>query len=187
MLALKDLMVRLRSANLDCRQDGARLDAGRRDFYLFNSTIAGIEEADALLIIGSNPRHEAPVLNARIRKRKLAGPFPIGAIGGKTDLTYAVEWLGDGPATIADSCRRRLPRPWRTPSEADDHRRAGQRWPGPMAPPCLAAAWKLAGSIGALTRGMARLQRAAPRGGRAGGRARSRLPAGPWRQDDWTP
>ena len=69
MLALKDLMASLGSANLDCRQDGARLDGSRRDYYLFNTTIAGIEEADALLIIGSNPRHEAPVLNARIRKR----------------------------------------------------------------------------------------------------------------------
>src|SRR5205823_6094286 len=81
MLALKDLMVSLGSANLDCRQDGARLDASRRDFYLFNTTIAGIEEADALLLIGSNPRKEAPVLNARIRKRWLAGNIPIGLIG----------------------------------------------------------------------------------------------------------
>ena len=63
-------------ANLDCRQDGARIDTSRRDFYTFNTTIAGIEEADALLIIGSNPRREAPVLNARIRKRRLAGGVP---------------------------------------------------------------------------------------------------------------
>ncbi len=72
----------------------------RRDFYLFNSTIAGIEEADALLIIGSNPRREAPVLNARIRKRQQAGPFPIGVIGPQADLTYAHQWLGDGPSLI---------------------------------------------------------------------------------------
>ena len=44
----------------------------RRDFYTFNTTIAGIEEADALLLIGTNPRHEAPLINARIRKRWLA-------------------------------------------------------------------------------------------------------------------
>ncbi len=69
MLALKDLFVSLGSTNLDCRQDGAKLDATRRDFYCFNTSIAGIEEADAILIIGSNPRREAPVLNARIRKR----------------------------------------------------------------------------------------------------------------------
>ena len=68
------------SSNLDCRQDGAKLDPrfGRAS-YLFNPTIAGIDDADALLIIGANPRKEAPVLNARIRKRWLQGGFPIGA------------------------------------------------------------------------------------------------------------
>src|SRR3990172_7845788 len=89
MYALKDLMGRLGSANIDARQDGAAIDpAWGRASYLFNATIAGIELADALLIIGSNPRREAPVLNARIRKRWRAGPFPIGVIGGKADLTY---------------------------------------------------------------------------------------------------
>src|SRR5271168_1167447 len=78
MLALKDLMTGLGSANLDCRQDGAALDAARRDFYCFNTSIAGIEEADAILLIGTNPRREAPVLNARIRKRWLAAGIPIG-------------------------------------------------------------------------------------------------------------
>ena len=72
----------------------------RRDFYTFNSSIAGIEEADALLIIGSNPRREAPVLNARIRKRRWPG-LPVGVIGPHADLTYHAEWLGDGPAAIA--------------------------------------------------------------------------------------
>jgi NADH-quinone oxidoreductase subunit G len=142
-------MVSLGSANLDCRQDGARLDAGRRDFYTFNSTIAGIEEADALLIIGSNPRHEAPVLNARIRKRKLAGPFPIGVIGGKTDLTYAVEWLGEGPATIAN-----LPEAF-AQALADAKRPMVILGQAALARPdgsaVLAAAWKLAAGIGALT------------------------------------
>ena len=68
MMALRDLMASLGSKNLDCRQDGALHRVGRREFYLFNSTIAGIEEADAILLIGTNPRHEAAVLNARIRK-----------------------------------------------------------------------------------------------------------------------
>ena len=81
MFALKQLMLSLGSRNLECRQDGAMLDPSRREFYLFNSSIEGIEEADALLLIGSNPRHEAPVLNARIRKRWLAGGFPIGVLG----------------------------------------------------------------------------------------------------------
>ncbi|MDP9096435.1 MAG: NADH-quinone oxidoreductase subunit NuoG, partial [Pseudomonadota bacterium] len=63
MVALKDLMASLGSANLDCRQDGAALDASRREFYLFNSTVAGIEEADAILLVGCDPRRESPVLN----------------------------------------------------------------------------------------------------------------------------
>ncbi len=102
MLALKDLFVSLGSTNLDCRQDGARLDATRRDFYCFNTSIAGIDEADAILIVGSNPRKEAPVLNARIRKRWLTGGVPIGLIGDAVDLTYAVTQLGAGPSVLND-------------------------------------------------------------------------------------
>jgi NADH-quinone oxidoreductase subunit G len=100
MLALKEFFLALGSQNLDCRQDGAVFDTSRRSFYLFNTTIAGIEEADALLIIGSNPRHEAPVLNARIRKRWLAGGFTAGVIGAAHDLTYPAEQIGFGPDAI---------------------------------------------------------------------------------------
>ena len=67
MFALKLLTERLGSPHIDCRQDGAKLDpALGRATYLFNSTIAGIDQADAILLVGTNPRHEAPVLNARI-------------------------------------------------------------------------------------------------------------------------
>jgi NADH-quinone oxidoreductase subunit G len=102
MYALKELMSRLGSFSIDARQDGSVLDPkwGRAS-YLFNATIAGIEHADALLIIGSVPRHEAAVLNARIRKRWRAGSFPIGLIGAKADLTYAYDYLGAGPETLA--------------------------------------------------------------------------------------
>jgi NADH-quinone oxidoreductase subunit G len=100
MLALKEFFTALGSQNLDCRQDGAVFDSSHRSFYLFNTTIAGIEEADALLIIGSNPRHEAPVLNARIRKRWLAGGFTAGLIGAPHQLTYPVEQIGVGPEAI---------------------------------------------------------------------------------------
>jgi NADH-quinone oxidoreductase subunit G len=102
VLALKDLLGSLGSTNIDCRQDGAKIDASRRDFYCFNTSIAGIEEADALLIVGSNPRKEAPVLNARIRKAWLASGMPIGLIGTDTDLTYAVTNLGASPAVLTD-------------------------------------------------------------------------------------
>src|SRR5262249_24924998 len=73
-----------------------------RASYIFNPTIAGIEKADALLIVGSNPRREAPVLNARIRKRWRMGNFPIGLIGERADLTYHYDYLGAGPDTLAD-------------------------------------------------------------------------------------
>ncbi len=102
MYALKDLMGRLGSANIDARQDGAAIDpAWGRASYLFNATIAGIEQADALLIIGSNPRREAAVLNARIRKRWRQGNFPIALIGEKADLTYSYDYLGAGAETLA--------------------------------------------------------------------------------------
>lgn len=100
MTALKDLMTAIGSPNLDCRQDGSKIGTQGRAGYIFNSTIAGIEDSDALLIIGSNPRWEATVLNARIRKRFLMGPYPIGVIGPETDLTYKHENLGAGPDTL---------------------------------------------------------------------------------------
>src|SRR4030081_631381 len=103
IFALKDLMTRLKVANIDCRQDGAALDpAWGRATYLFNPTIAGIENADALLIVGANPRREAAVLNARIRKRWRLGNFPIGLIGERGDLHYAYDHLGAGPDTLAE-------------------------------------------------------------------------------------
>jgi len=103
IFALKDLMTRLGVTNLDCRQDGSAIDpAWGRGSYLFNATVAGIEQSDALLLIGANPRMEAAVLNSRIRKRWRAGPYPVGVIGERADLHYAYEFLGQGPETLAD-------------------------------------------------------------------------------------
>ena len=103
MFALKSLIASLGSANLDARQDGTKLHpkAGRAS-YVLNAGIAGIEDATSLLIIGSNPRREAPILNARIRKRWLRGDFKVGVIGEQADLTYAYDYLGAGPETLAD-------------------------------------------------------------------------------------
>jgi NADH-quinone oxidoreductase subunit G len=110
IFALKDLMTRLNSPNLDCRQDAAAIDpAWGRAAYQFNPTIAGIDSADALLIVGSNPRREAAVLNARIRKRWRNGNFPIGLIGERTDLTYPYDYLGAGPDTLAELAAGRHP------------------------------------------------------------------------------
>ncbi|MGJ0393421.1 MAG: NADH-quinone oxidoreductase subunit NuoG [Methylocystis sp.] len=101
IFALKLLMQQLGSPNFDCRQDGAKLDPKfGRGSYIFNSTIAGVDRADALLIIGSNPRKESPVLNARIRKRWLKGDFKISLIGEKAELTYDYDYLGAGPESL---------------------------------------------------------------------------------------
>ncbi|WP_439272670.1 NADH-quinone oxidoreductase subunit NuoG [Pseudochrobactrum sp. HB0163] len=101
--ALKSLMTSLGSVNIDCRQDGAELNpALGRASYIFNPTIEGIEQADALLIIGSNPRFEASVLNARIRKRQRQGGFPIALIGEQADLRYPYTYLGNGSDTLAE-------------------------------------------------------------------------------------
>jgi NADH-quinone oxidoreductase subunit G len=103
MYALKALIASLGSANIDCRQDGAALDPSLgRASYIFNPTIEGIEDADAILIIGSNPRREAAILNARIRKRWRMGELPIGLIGEQADLRYAHEYLGAGPETLKE-------------------------------------------------------------------------------------
>ncbi|MEL6289900.1 MAG: NADH-quinone oxidoreductase subunit NuoG [Pseudomonadota bacterium] len=102
IFALKDLLIRFGVRNLDCRQDGAALDPTLgRSSYLFNATIEGIEDADAIILIGTNPRHEAPVLNARIRRRFLAGAS-IGVVGEPADLTYGYTHLGDGPQALVD-------------------------------------------------------------------------------------
>ena len=103
MFALKDLLTRLGSKNVECRQDGAKLDPklGRAS-YLFNSTIEGIEQADAILLVGTNPRLEAAVLNARIRKRWRQGTLAVALIGERADLAYPYEYLGAGPQTLKE-------------------------------------------------------------------------------------
>jgi NADH-quinone oxidoreductase subunit G len=98
--ALKDLMASLRVKNLDCRQDGAKISGGPRQSYLFNTGIAGVEAADAILLVGANPRWEAPVLNARIRKAWLAGPLKVANIGPVVDLTYPADQLGTDIAAL---------------------------------------------------------------------------------------
>lgn len=95
MFALKGIANSLGSKNIDCRQDGAAVDPTVRASYLFNTTIAGIDETDACLIIGSNTRWEAPLINARLRKRSLQGGFKAAVVGPQFDLTFANEYLGE--------------------------------------------------------------------------------------------
>jgi len=109
MFALKSLMDSLGVSNLDARFPGSPLHPKHgRASYVFNSTIAGIEDADAIIIIGSNPRLESPVLNARIRKRYVRGNVFIGVVGEQADLTYPYEYLGAGPDSFAKSVEKAL-------------------------------------------------------------------------------
>ena len=100
MKAAKDLFGALGVASLDCRQDGMKLGEGARESWLLNSTIAGIENADVILLVGTNPRLEAPVFNARLRKRWMAGALKVGVIGEQAELTYGYEYLGAGPDSL---------------------------------------------------------------------------------------
>jgi NADH-quinone oxidoreductase subunit G len=102
MFALKELMVGLGSPNIDCRQDGANYDVTQRCAYIMNSGIAGIEQADVILLVGTNPRHEGTLVNARIRKRWLQGGLRVGLIGQDIDLTYPHRHLGIGADALAD-------------------------------------------------------------------------------------
>lgn len=100
MTSMKDLMGSLGSSNMDCRTDGAQIYTESRASYLFNSGIAGIDECDALLLVGCNPRHEATVLNARIRKNWLEKKIPISVIGEEIDLTYPYFHAGTKPSDL---------------------------------------------------------------------------------------
>ncbi|MFL5335285.1 MAG: NADH-quinone oxidoreductase subunit NuoG [Geminicoccaceae bacterium] len=108
MVLVRELAQRLGTPHVDCRQDGARLEATRRAGYLFNSTIGGIDQADACLLVGTNPRWEAPIINARLRKRWRTGGVRIGRIGAVHPLTYPVEELGAGTETLAALARGEL-------------------------------------------------------------------------------
>lgn len=102
IVALKDLMAALGSNNIECRQDGAHYDVSNPAGYRFNTTIAGIEMADAILLVGTNPRVEAPLVNARIRKNWLNNRIKVASIGVHADLNYPVKHLGGNAEVLAD-------------------------------------------------------------------------------------
>jgi len=109
MTALKDLMTALGSGNIDCRQDGAKLNQKDRASYLFNTSIAGLEDADLILLVGTNPRWEAPLVNARIRKTYLRGNLKVYNLGNPHDLTYKVEELGTDPQILSEIANGKHP------------------------------------------------------------------------------
>ena len=100
MFALKDLMGRLGVRNIDCRQHGEVFNpTWGRASYVFNPGVAAIDEADAIVLIGTNPRIEAAVLNGRIRKRWRGGGINISVVGEPHELTYPYKFIGSsGPA-----------------------------------------------------------------------------------------
>ncbi len=142
MFALKDLMTRLGVANIDCRQEGASLDpAAGRASYIFNPGIAGIDQADVILLVGSNPRWEAPVLNARIRKAWRLNGARVGVIGEHADLTYKYDYLGAGAETLS-----------RLPTAKDDFAKALKAAKFPL---IVVGQGALAGNDGAEVLGLA--------------------------------
>jgi NADH-quinone oxidoreductase subunit G len=100
LFALKALLNSLGSRNTDMQGRGGLDPAHGRASYIFNTTIEGLEAIDAVMILGSNPRREAPVLNARIRKRWLKGGLLTGVLGTKIDLTYDYNHLGSDPEAL---------------------------------------------------------------------------------------
>jgi len=97
VVALKDLMNRLGCENLRSSQDDV-LNADLRSKYLFNSSIAGIESADLVLLVGTNPRMEAPLINTRLRKAAILFGQKVGYIGPQMDLAVepgSIQHLGD--------------------------------------------------------------------------------------------
>jgi len=102
LVALKDLFNRLGCENL-CTEESFPMEYGGTDIrsnYLFNSTIAGCEEADLVLLIGTNPRYEAPILNARLRKGWIHNALDVAVLGPDVDLSYDFEHLGDSPDAL---------------------------------------------------------------------------------------
>ena len=107
MKATLDLANSLGVKSIDCRQDGVKLglaaDGSKlpRESYLFNSTLMGVDEADAILLIGVNPRKEAAVLNARLRRAWLR-MVPVAVVGERVDLTFDYQYVGAGPDSLGE-------------------------------------------------------------------------------------
>lgn len=94
-LALKMLLDNLNIQNRDCRVDGAMISFDHRSHYLFNTTIKDLEHCDAVLLIGCNPRLEATMVNARLRKAVIKNHCVVGLIGEPAELTYPCQSLGN--------------------------------------------------------------------------------------------
>jgi len=100
--ALRDLMHRLNVEDLEFKSNGLRVDPSIRSGFLMNSRLRGVEDADLLLLVGTNPKVESPVFNARIRKAVIKNNLQVGLLGSAYDLNYEYEHLGTSPKTLID-------------------------------------------------------------------------------------
>jgi len=100
IVALKDLASAFGIQNLECRHNGESYDTSARAGYLFNSGINAIEEADAIILIGTNPKWEAPIINARIRKAWVNKRVKVFVVGPAVDLGYPYKHLGETPGAL---------------------------------------------------------------------------------------
>ena len=105
--ALKQL-VEGHGGNVECRVDGAKLPAGNRSAYVGTAAVEDIDTAKVIYLIGTNPRNEAPVLNARIRKAWINGA-DVKVIGADADLTYEYENIGPGRASLEKAVKAAKP------------------------------------------------------------------------------
>ena len=108
-LLLKEFTQAMGSNVLICGQRGEKFYTANRSAYIFNTTIAGIEKADLCLLIGSNPRIEAPLINARIRKSYLENKLQIANIGEDIDFTYPALHLGNDVKILQDILKGQHP------------------------------------------------------------------------------
>lgn len=109
MIALKDFLNRMGSNNVWCEGNGKNTNADLRSGYLLNSSISGLENADVFLLVGTQPRIEAAMVNARIRKTVRATHAKVGYIGPPADLNYDHQHLGTGPETLVEIAEGRHP------------------------------------------------------------------------------
>jgi NADH-quinone oxidoreductase subunit G len=147
MYATKKLLEAQGSTLLEGRQTGLDYDASSLSAVAFNSTVAGIENADAILLIGTNPRWEAPLVNTRLRKAVRRQGAPVFSVGPAVDLTYPVTDIGDDLSILA-----KLPAAV-TEAFTKAERPAVIVGPGALGAGALGAALALVGPLGLIKNG----------------------------------
>ena len=106
--SIKKLMDSIKSPNTECRQDGSKINGGREK-WLFNSKLSGIDVSDGCLLIGTNPRIEAALINSRIVRKSKEKNYSVGLLGNKYELNYNYDYLGDDPSIIYDLIDNKSP------------------------------------------------------------------------------